>query len=159
MKSQSTQNWSTVTESRSVFAGGCGRECDGKEESGNYLGKWTCSLDVVGIMWYMHLTQPIKLYTSNCCVLMVFKLYLNFAYFSKGKVEWYLEENVVPQAKGLISSVLQFHGIQTCCLVPLCPSLPSTKRRWRCWGCAAKDWAAQNANLKQISWDIYYTSA
>ena len=117
-----------------------GRELSGEME--------VLSLDVVGITWYMHLTQTIKLYTLNCCILMVFKLHLNFAYFSKGKVEWYLEENVAPQAKGLISSVLQFHSIQTCCLIPLCPSLPSMKRRWRCWDCVAKDWVAQNTNLK-----------
>lgn len=57
------------------------------------------SLDVVGITRYMHLTQPIKLYTLNCCILMVFKLYLNFAYFSKGKVEWYLERMWFPKQK------------------------------------------------------------
>lgn len=59
----------------------------------------------------MHLTNVIELYTFNCYILMVCKLYLNNVDFSKGKIEWYIEENVVLQVRGpdFISPGISWH--------------------------------------------------
>lgn len=142
MKSQSTKGKTDPqTESRSVFWRlRCREQVMGKEESVNYL-KWTCSWcggGLCGICIWHNLSSC----TLNCCVLMVF-LNCTSPLLTFQKARWRdSEENVeVPQGQAWFHQFpLQFHGHPNMLLSPLCPSLPSTKRRWRCWGCAAKDW-------------------